>query len=143
MAHLRSFITRMLNMFRRSRVESDLAEQLDAHREMIKADLLSRGIDPLHTRMASFRAIEQGINLVRPTNDGLSLACDWRGNVLAVADYFETHDHSMIAQVPVKGTQTLYARLGDWLPWLCAGLLAASSLAAVRRRAGRERLSQA
>jgi apolipoprotein N-acyltransferase len=102
-----------------------------------------RGIDPLHTRMASFRAIEQGINLVRPTNDGLSLACDWRGNVLAVADYFETHDHSMIAQVPVKGTQTLYARLGDWLPWLCAGLLAASSLAAVRRRAGRERLSQA
>jgi predicted permease len=47
----------MLNMFRRSRVESDLAEQLDAHREMIKADLLSRGIDPLQADIASRRAL--------------------------------------------------------------------------------------
>jgi hypothetical protein len=37
MLDLRSFMTRLLNTFRRSRVESDLAEQLDAHREMIKA----------------------------------------------------------------------------------------------------------
>src|SRR5262249_27663637 len=93
-----------------------------------------RGIDPLHTRMACFRAIEQGVNVVRPTNDGLSVACDYRGNVLAAADYFETPDHSMIAQVPIQGVQTLYGRVGDWLPGLCAGLLAALSLAAIRSR---------
>jgi putative ABC transport system permease protein len=57
MAHLRSFISRMLNIFRRSRVESDLAEQLDAHREMIKADLLSRGIEPSQADIASRRAL--------------------------------------------------------------------------------------
>jgi predicted permease len=47
----------MLNMFRRSHVENDLEEQLDAHREMIKADLLSRGIDPSQADIASRRAL--------------------------------------------------------------------------------------
>jgi apolipoprotein N-acyltransferase len=93
-----------------------------------------RGIDPLHTRMATFRAIEQGVSLIRPTNDGLSIACDYRGNVLAAADYFETPDHSMIAQVPVQGAPTFYGRLGDWLPCLCAGLLALLSFTVVRAR---------
>src|SRR5438105_3233695 len=57
MAHLRSFISRMLNMFRRSRVESDLAEQLEAHRDMIKADLMSRGMDAAQADVVAKRAL--------------------------------------------------------------------------------------
>ena len=33
-----------------------------------------RGIDPLHTRMAAFRAIEQGHSIIRSTRFGLSAA---------------------------------------------------------------------
>jgi hypothetical protein len=58
------------------------------------------------------------------------MACDYRGNVLAAADYFETPDHSF----PVKGVRTFYGWLGDWLPGLCAGMLAVPGLAAVRAR---------
>ena len=52
-----------------------------------------RAIDPLHTRMAIVRAIENGFALVRPTGMGLSVVADRYGRVLASADYFdETSD---------------------------------------------------
>jgi putative ABC transport system permease protein len=54
---LRSLVVRVLNMFRRSRIETDLSEQLLAHREMIKADLMSRGMDAVEADMASKRAL--------------------------------------------------------------------------------------
>ena len=54
---LRAFVVRLLNMFRRSRLETDLSEQLLAHREMIKADLMSRGMDAAEADMASKRAL--------------------------------------------------------------------------------------
>src|SRR5437016_9175729 len=46
MHRLRSFCVQLLNMFRRSRLDSDLGEQLETHREMIKADLIARGVKP-------------------------------------------------------------------------------------------------
>jgi apolipoprotein N-acyltransferase len=33
-------------------------------------------IDPVHTQKATFRAIENGVGLVREANEGLSLAVD-------------------------------------------------------------------
>jgi len=45
-----------------------------------------RAIDPWHTEMASFRAIEQGINLDRLTSHGLSEAFDYQGRTLAALD---------------------------------------------------------
>jgi apolipoprotein N-acyltransferase len=46
-----------------------------------------KAIDPWHTRMASFRAIEQGFNLVRHTSPGLSAAFDYEGHELASMDH--------------------------------------------------------
>lgn len=76
-----------------------------------------RAIDPLHSRMAAFRAIENGFSLVRQTGEGLSIAVDPFGRTLAMMDHFTTTDHTMISQVPLKGIKTLYAYLGDWFAW--------------------------
>jgi len=78
-----------------------------------------RAIDPTHTEMASFRAIEQGFNLVRQTRLGLSAAYDYQGRQLAAMDHFRTADYTLVADVPTQGTRTLYGRWGDWFAWLC------------------------
>ena len=82
-----------------------------------------RAIDPWHTQMASMRAIEQGVNLIRQTSRGLSAAYDYQGRRLAAMDHFQSADYAMISQIPTKGVRTIYSRLGDWFAWAClAGL---------------------
>ena len=78
-----------------------------------------RAIDPWHTQMASFRAIEQGFNLIRHTSQGLSAAFDYQGRRLAAMDDYQTADYAMISQVPTKGVATIYSRLDDWFAWVC------------------------
>ncbi|MCK5315564.1 MAG: hypothetical protein KAJ53_10595 [Anaerolineales bacterium] len=81
-------------------------------------------IDPVHSQMAVFRAIENGMSLVRQTNGGLSIAVDPYGHVLAQTDFFGATDRTMVAQVPVKHVATLYTMFGHWIEWLCvAGFL--------------------
>ena len=58
-----------------------------------------RAIDPWHTQMASFRAIEQGVNFDRQTSDGLSAAFDYQGRSLSAMDHFHNTDYVMIADV--------------------------------------------
>ena len=78
-----------------------------------------RAIDPWHTQMSSFRAIEQGFNLIRQTSEGLSAAYDYQGRRLAAMDYFQTADYAMVSHVPTKGVRTIYSVLGDWFAWGC------------------------
>ena len=78
-----------------------------------------RAIDPWHTQMASFRAIEQGFNLVRQTDHGLSAAFDYQGRRLAAMDHYTSDDRVMIAQIPIKGVRTIYSLTGDWFAWFC------------------------
>jgi apolipoprotein N-acyltransferase len=94
-----------------------------------------KAIDPMHTHMASFRAIELGVNLVRQTSEGLSAAYDYQGRVLAAMDHYHTKDHVMVAQVPTAGVRTVYSRVGDVFAWLCCGavvVLAAKAFARPR-----------
>jgi len=67
----------------------------------------------LHTRMASFRAIENGFSLLRATGNGLSAGFDYQGRMLAACDSFENDQNLMIADLPKKGVTTIYARIGD------------------------------
>jgi apolipoprotein N-acyltransferase len=78
-----------------------------------------RAIDPWHTQMASFRALEQGFNLVRHTSQGLAAAYDYQGHRLAAMDHYQAADQTLVSQVPTKGVRTIYSRLGDWFAWLC------------------------
>lgn len=93
-------------------------------------------IDPYHTHIQAFRAIENGFSTVRVTNDGLSAAYDYQGRTLAAMDSFRTSDRVFTAHVPIEGTTTVYSVIGDLFSWLSvAGLLAVSgrALAASRR----------
>jgi len=89
-----------------------------------------RAIDPLHTRMAIYRGIENGCAVVRQVNQGLSAAADHQGRILAAADYFKTADHAMVAQVPTRGVRTIYSRIGNLFAWACLGGLLAFAAAA-------------
>ncbi|HXM22939.1 MAG TPA: nitrilase-related carbon-nitrogen hydrolase [Terriglobales bacterium] len=94
-----------------------------------------RAIDPWHTQMVSFRAIEQGVNLVRHTSKGLSATFDYQGRRLAAMDHYQTTDYAMISEVPTRGVRTIYSRLGDWFAWVCvAGLLLLVGRAVSARR---------
>ena len=94
-------------------------------------------IDPWHTQMASFRAIEQGFNLIRHTSQGLAAAYDYQGHRLAAMDHYQALDQTLVAQVPTKGVRTVYSRLGDWFAWLCMLGLAALVATGIRHKPGR------
>jgi apolipoprotein N-acyltransferase len=85
-----------------------------------------RAIDPWHTQMAVFRAVEQGVNLVRHTSNGLSVAVDYQGRVRGAMDHYEvSRDRVLVAELPVHGVRTIYSRAGDMFSWLAlAGLVA-------------------
>jgi apolipoprotein N-acyltransferase len=95
-------------------------------------------IDPIHSHMAVFRAIENGMSLVRQTDAGLSIAVDPYGRVLAQTDFFGATDRTMVAQVPVRHVPTLYTAFGRWLGWLClAGFLCIVAWGLIARRSAR------
>jgi apolipoprotein N-acyltransferase len=94
-----------------------------------------REIDPYHTQMATFQAIEAGSSLVTQSDEGLSVAVDYEGNVLASTDFFTTDPQLMVAYVPMQGVHTIYATIGDLFAWLSiAGLVVLIGFAIARRR---------
>ena len=81
-------------------------------------------IDPLHSQMAVFRGIENGMSVVRQVESGLSIATDPYGRVLAQTDFFGATDRTAVAQVPAKHVTTVYSLFGRYLEWLAPlGLL--------------------
>lgn len=82
-----------------------------------------RGIDPLHSRMAAFRAIEQGYSLLRSTRFGLSAAINPIGEMTAQMSSFDNHDKIMLAELPTHRISTFYSIIGDSFVYACFGLL--------------------
>jgi apolipoprotein N-acyltransferase len=80
--------------------------------------------------------MEQGFNLVRQANGGLSAAYDYEGHRLPSMDEYQSSDLTLIAQVPTSGVRTIYSRLGDWFAWLC--VLAVLVLAVIGWRQARK-----
>lgn len=75
-------------------------------------------IAPYHTYVSSFRAIEQGFNLVRATSKGLSASFNYKGQLLASFNYYKTNELIFYTDIPVKGQKTVYASFGDYFAWL-------------------------
>jgi apolipoprotein N-acyltransferase len=92
-----------------------------------------RDIDPWHSHMARFRAVEQGFNMVRHVSHGLSLATDYQGRTLASMDHYVTDNRAMVAYVPTRGVRTIYSRIGDVFAWICAAGLVATIGLSTRR----------
>ncbi len=96
-------------------------------------------IDPLHGQMSAFRAIENGISVIRQSDGGFSVVTDPYGRTLAAMDHYTATDRTMIAQVPVKGVRTVYSMIGNLFGWLAvAGLLAVILVVIIGRRKRKE-----
>ncbi len=91
-------------------------------------------ITPYHTYAASFRAIEQGFNLVRSASRGLSASFNYKGQVLSSLNYFTTNDVILYSDVPMKGQRTIYAVIGDSFAWVCILLFVSISIFFFRKR---------
>lgn len=90
-------------------------------------------IDPIHTDMAKFRAIEQGFNLIRQTSHGLSAGIDYTGKMVSEMDHFTDNGKVMITQLPTKGVKTIYSVIGDSFIAFCLLLIVVTSVALKRR----------
>lgn len=92
-----------------------------------------REIDPLHAQMAVFRAVENGVPLVRATRRGLFIATDPLGRVIGRLDFFSARTRVLIVNLPVGHVATLYPYIGDSPAWLGMVGLIALVAAALRR----------
>jgi apolipoprotein N-acyltransferase len=77
-----------------------------------------KAIDPWHTHMARFRAIEQGFNLIRHTSNGLSAGVDYTGKIISEMDHYMDEETVLITHLPTKGVVTVYSVVGDIFPKL-------------------------
>jgi apolipoprotein N-acyltransferase len=76
---------------------------------------------PQHFAQARMRAIEEGLPVLRATPTGVSGVIDARGRVQAAV---ATGEHGVIdARLPPAAAPTLFARLGNWAPFIVAGFL--------------------
>ena len=71
------------------------------------------------TKTAIVRGVENGSNIIRHTNKGISIASDFKGNVLAYTNYFQSDTKTLSAQVMMKGRFTLYSYIGNLFVYLC------------------------
>lgn len=85
---------------------------------LLSSSLEYEGLIPMHAQMAAFRAIENGITIVRQAGNGLSVVIDPYGRVLATMNHFKTDERVMVAQVPTFSVPTLYPYTTDWFAYL-------------------------
>ncbi|SFW62280.1 nitrilase-related carbon-nitrogen hydrolase [Luteibacter sp. UNCMF366Tsu5.1] len=71
----------------------------------------------LHSRMAIMRGVEGGFAVARAARSGRLTLSDDRGRVVAEASS-EQDDAERVGNLPLRETQTLYARWGNWFAWL-------------------------
>jgi apolipoprotein N-acyltransferase len=76
-------------------------------------------VDPMHSRMALYRAVENGFNLLLHASNSLSLTCDYQGRIYGLMDHYHATDRVLVAQLPSRGVRTIYSRGGYLFPWIC------------------------
>jgi apolipoprotein N-acyltransferase len=82
-------------------------------------------LDPYIAHIAAFRAIENGVTVVRQADNGLSVVIDPYGRILASVDHFQAGERLLVAQVPANANVfTLYPVIGDLFAWLTVFALA-------------------
>jgi apolipoprotein N-acyltransferase len=93
-------------------------ETLETSREALqKMDFLTffsplPEIGPMHAKMAAFRAIENGVTIVRQEDGGISAHICPYGRFLTTAEH-KNGETMIFASLPVVGVSTLYPVIGD------------------------------
>jgi len=94
-----------------------------------------QSVSAQHAQMATFRAIENGIWIVRPSLSGISIIVDPRGRVLSQVSAFGTEEPTVVATIATQGMFTPYAQFGDVFAYLCLiGLVILAGLAIAPKR---------
>lgn len=111
---------------------------------LLSPSLDVRSVDPMHAQMAVYRAIENGVSVVRQSDNALSIVADPYGRTLAAVDHFTSSEWVMVAQVPTQGVFTVYSVIGDLFGWLAVvGFVVVAIWAVIRgRRTGRTESAQ-
>lgn len=91
-----------------------------------------------HLNIASYRAIEQGLPIIRSTPTGVSAVIDAQGRILPGKSLGLGQSGAIDARLPAPAAPTLYSLAGDWL---FAGLLGLSAGAWFAGRRGKFRSS--
>ena len=96
-----------------------------------------------HAANAVFRAVENGLPLVRCANNGLTCWVDRRGMVHQTyfpdsRDIYQAGYKIVNVPLPARGKwpATFYREHGDWFGWGCVGITAVSLVTTFRRRRG-------
>jgi apolipoprotein N-acyltransferase len=80
---------------------------------LLSPSLVWEEMGPMHAAMATFRAVENGVVVVRQEDQGRSMAVDSYGRTLATADHF-AGERTLQVDVPVASSvTTVYPQLGD------------------------------
>jgi apolipoprotein N-acyltransferase len=124
--------------------QDDLFPELVAQAGRLNVDILLvpsndwATIADWHNHLAAFRAIENGVNILRPTSQGISSATDALGRPVAnKMDYFTTNTHTLVAAVPTAQTTTIYPQIGDVFAYTSAiGVLVLVGKALYRTKKG-------
>ncbi len=97
-------------------------------------------IRDIHTQMATFRSVENGMPIFRQTGAGVSTVTDAYGRVINRVDVFEEENagawsgEQMLA-VPVGSIDTLYPQIGDLFGLaMLVGLVGLLGFALIRRK---------
>lgn len=88
-------------------------------------------IRALNTR---FRALENGLSLLRATSHGVTEYVDACGRVYLHHNYYTDPAHLLMASLPIGSARTVYSIVGDMLPPACFFLLAGILLTGLIRR---------
>jgi apolipoprotein N-acyltransferase len=76
-------------------------------------------ITPYHSYITRYRAIENGISVIKSTNKGLSVAYDQYGRIIGENNFFNDKSKILIVDVPVKKVKTIYPIIGDLFAKIC------------------------
>ena len=98
-------------------------------------------VNPLHTNMSIFRAIENGVSMIKCTGGGLSIAVDPYGRIINACDYFNPDQESMISCLSTKGVKTIYSTIGDAFAWGCVLGIVIISIWGFGRGVGAKKIS--
>ena len=94
--------------------------------------------DPMFAQNSVLRGIENGVSTIHVSDMGLSVITDPYGRILASMDHYNKGERVLVAQVPAKGTWTLYPYIGDLFGWLSlagvAGLVIWGTVQTLRLR---------
>ena len=86
---------------------------------------------PQHLAQARMRALEEGLPVIRATPTGISAVIDAQGRLLHALPLGQAG--AIDAYLPLPAPPTLFARFGNFIPFIFALLLVAAAIAVLRK----------